>query len=99
MILRCVLAAAIGFAQVFLIALQTRQLAAGGRGARVFVTALGISGVWVAGVTSVAAHPLTAPFYVVSAAAGTLVAARVRLRPHGRRARSHLLPRSLKRKP
>jgi hypothetical protein len=46
-ILRALAAAAIGFCQVFLIAFQTRQLAAGKRGLPIFLASIGISGIWV----------------------------------------------------
>lgn len=80
--LRCLAAVAIGFCQVFLIAFQTRQLAAGRRGFEIFATSIGISTIWVAGVTSVVVHPITAPFYVIAAACGSVVAARVKVNPH-----------------
>jgi hypothetical protein len=103
MILRCALAAGIGFCQVFLIVFQTRQLAAGKRGLPIFLASIGISGIWVGGVVSIAAHPITAPFYVLAAACGTVTAAGV---PVGRTRRivprPHLLLQSLrdrKRKP
>lgn len=80
MILRAAAAFGIGFIQVFLIAFQTRQIAAGHRGAGVFLTSVGISSIWCLGVHAVIASPLTAPLYVLGAACGTMLAVRVRLR-------------------
>lgn len=96
MILTALAAYGIGLGQVFLVSFQVRQIAAGHRGLGVFLTSCGISGVWVLGVHSVVASPLTAPCYVLGAACGTMIATRVRLREGGRRVRSERLPRALR---
>ena len=95
MILHCAFAGLIGFVQVFLIALQTRQLAAGKTGWPIFLVSVGISGIWCAGVLSVVSRPIVAVFYVAAAACGAATAARLRL--GGRRARSERLPRPARR--
>lgn len=56
------------------------MLSFGKKGFTLFLTSCGISGFWVLGVHSVVSTPLTAPFYVLGAATGTMLAARVRIR-------------------
>lgn len=79
MILLALAAFGIGLAQRGLVSFQIRLLAAGHRGLRVFVVSCAISAVWCLGVHSVVADPIAAPCFVLGAAVGTVLAARVRL--------------------
>ncbi len=74
------LAFAVGFALVFMVSYQTRQLAAGRKGVAVFVIACAISAAWCLGVRSIAASAETAPFYIFGAGCGTMVACRTKVK-------------------
>lgn len=84
MIAACALAGAIGFTQVFLVNLQARQVNRKGVPHRhVFLTSIGISGIWSLGVHSVAASWTAIPFYTLGAALGSVAAYKVKIKGEG----------------
>ena len=75
-LLACVAAFAIGFAQVFFVASQTLSLSQGRTGRRIFLQSLAISSVWSLGVLAVSRHGWTGIPYAIGAACGATTAAR-----------------------
>jgi hypothetical protein len=77
--MQAVVALITGIVQVFLVALQTRQLAIGVQLWQIFVVGFGISAVWVLNVRAATGDWLTGLTYALGAGIGTCLATKVRL--------------------
>ena len=69
-----------GFVQVFLVALQTRQIAKGARLLWIFLVACGISAVWIFNVRAATGTLAAGGAYVLGAGLGTVAAMKIHVR-------------------